>query len=433
MALTTVKGSVLDPSENIYTPAGTGAVATNVKAKLDERVSVKDFGATGDGVTDDITELELADAQTGANHVHVPKGTYVTTAAASTFSKVFSGEGHLEVSGQDRGNIFSYIDAEQTAATGTSWTNQFDGDNSKAPWQLDVQYEATVSDPFGAEGTSYVYRPEIIPVFNQLRVGAGVGFNSATAGNGPGRTGAVVQRNKVSHIGQGDAACYNAEAFVSGTKAGATDWLAQPAAVLYNGSMSAGANYVYLNCTEFRLTGSTYDCAAIGAVYNLERDTARSAQNTYWGGVVIQSQGTASVDDGMFMAGDMKYPINLVRATSTSAAIVMAQDHKIAFDGSSGGDSYNTTVGTTYISFNGTTLVTRVAGINTFSASSTSVTLTTNVQLNLTGSGGVINYPTAATAAAAGAGVGALPATPEAFINIKVGGTSYKIPYYPVS
>ena len=36
-----------------YTPAGTGAVATTVQSKLRESVSVKDFGATGDGVTDD--------------------------------------------------------------------------------------------------------------------------------------------------------------------------------------------------------------------------------------------------------------------------------------------------------------------------------------------------------------------------------------------
>jgi hypothetical protein len=36
-----------------YTPAGTGAVLTTVQAKLRESVSVKDFGAVGDGVTDD--------------------------------------------------------------------------------------------------------------------------------------------------------------------------------------------------------------------------------------------------------------------------------------------------------------------------------------------------------------------------------------------
>jgi hypothetical protein len=38
-----------------YQPAGTGAVTTTVQAKLRETVSVKDFGAVGDGITDDTT------------------------------------------------------------------------------------------------------------------------------------------------------------------------------------------------------------------------------------------------------------------------------------------------------------------------------------------------------------------------------------------
>jgi parallel beta-helix repeat protein len=46
-------GSVTDASLVNYTPAGTGAVVTTVQTKLRESVSVEDFGAVGDGVTDD--------------------------------------------------------------------------------------------------------------------------------------------------------------------------------------------------------------------------------------------------------------------------------------------------------------------------------------------------------------------------------------------
>ncbi len=43
-----------------YLPAGTGAVATTVQAKLRETVSVKDFGAVGNGVADDTAAIQAA-------------------------------------------------------------------------------------------------------------------------------------------------------------------------------------------------------------------------------------------------------------------------------------------------------------------------------------------------------------------------------------
>ena len=43
-----------------YLPAGAGAVATTVQSKLRESVSVKDFGAVGDGVTNDAAAIQAA-------------------------------------------------------------------------------------------------------------------------------------------------------------------------------------------------------------------------------------------------------------------------------------------------------------------------------------------------------------------------------------
>lgn len=56
-----------------FQQAGTGTVTTTVQAKLRETVSVKDFGAVGDGVTDDTTAFNSAPS----GIVHIPAGTYL--------------------------------------------------------------------------------------------------------------------------------------------------------------------------------------------------------------------------------------------------------------------------------------------------------------------------------------------------------------------
>lgn len=66
-----------------YTPAGTGAVATNVQNKLRESVSVLDFGATGDGITNDEDAFNAAWTASNPQAVLVPAGTYEITGSVT--------------------------------------------------------------------------------------------------------------------------------------------------------------------------------------------------------------------------------------------------------------------------------------------------------------------------------------------------------------
>lgn len=58
-----------------YTPDGTGAVARSVASKLQESVSVKDFGAVADGVTDCTAQVQLAmnSLSSAGGYVLIPK------------------------------------------------------------------------------------------------------------------------------------------------------------------------------------------------------------------------------------------------------------------------------------------------------------------------------------------------------------------------
>ena len=88
-------GNSINASAVTYDPYVTGAVTTNVQTKLRETVSVKDFGAVGNGLDDDTTAINNALA-TG-NSVYFPDGTYIVTALTLSSSGVtLSGNGILK-------------------------------------------------------------------------------------------------------------------------------------------------------------------------------------------------------------------------------------------------------------------------------------------------------------------------------------------------
>jgi hypothetical protein len=85
----------LDIADVGFLQAGTGAVERTVQSKLRDVVSVKDFGAVGDGVTDDTAAIQAAlNAAAESNkRLFVPSGSYLcnSSLACDNASANFNG------------------------------------------------------------------------------------------------------------------------------------------------------------------------------------------------------------------------------------------------------------------------------------------------------------------------------------------------------
>lgn len=124
---TPINPSSLGAAAVAYIPAGTGAVATNVQAKLRETVSVRDFGAVGDGVTDDTAAIQAAidslpqgvdvtvavgvSQTTGGGILSFPAGSYKITANLNITKKKVRivGPARLVLDAGVTGFAFQYV------------------------------------------------------------------------------------------------------------------------------------------------------------------------------------------------------------------------------------------------------------------------------------------------------------------------------------
>lgn len=129
--------STLWDSVNIpYLAAGFGAITTNVRDKLRETVSVKDFGVVGDGVADDTTAFQNAiNAAIDANNktLHIPSGnTYkITGTLIITQGVMLVAEGS-QGSAQDYGTtIIHYSNSDLFVWNGNGIANKGTGGGLK--------------------------------------------------------------------------------------------------------------------------------------------------------------------------------------------------------------------------------------------------------------------------------------------------------------
>lgn len=207
----------------------------------------------------------------------------------------------------------------------------FNGDLSKLA--LPIEHRITGAATLSQPTTGYVYTPEAAGIY--LHSYNSSGHNQGTADN-TGRTGATAMRVKVFNAGQGDHVAYNASGFVTGTKSGSTHFLANPAAVLFNGDMQAGADGVYLNPYETICQDGGYDVACVGIVNNFVRTNATGAKSVVWNGYRAQSSGSASCDAVVSATGKWLSGLDFTPASvdfgANQAAIALKTGQRIYFN-----------------------------------------------------------------------------------------------------
>lgn len=100
-----------DSSLVTFIQAGAGAVVRTAQAKMRDIVSVKDFGAVGEGVTDDTVAIQAAvAASTAAGKIlYFPSGTYVCNSVLGAIGCSMSGDGFLSSTIEYTGTLADFI------------------------------------------------------------------------------------------------------------------------------------------------------------------------------------------------------------------------------------------------------------------------------------------------------------------------------------
>jgi len=124
--------ATLNANDIVYNPAGAAAVATTVQSKLRETVSVKDFGAKGDGITDDTLAIQNAIAYAGEQialsaginnfiknaTVYIPSGIYIVSGTLQLYyGVILEGDGTASTILKHQGGYVSCIEAGRYIVT----------------------------------------------------------------------------------------------------------------------------------------------------------------------------------------------------------------------------------------------------------------------------------------------------------------------------
>lgn len=328
--------------------AAPAAAQTMATPGLAEANNVRQHGALGNGVSVDLKALLAAPSP-----VFLPAGTYYTGTSIYALQgnrrySAMGGDGRIAT--LESGRVvpqspdLSIISHPPAPPLGGGFNRMFSGDMSAV--HLAFQTEIKGPDTLGRPTSGWHINPATAGIAGFLFIDRSAGFSNGLHHAGQGRTGAAASYIQLQHAGNGDATAYFGAAAVSGTNPGATSFLANPAAGLFGGQVSALAPGVYLQGVgDINLNDKGHDVAGIGAVFNLNRTVGTGALGATWIGVrVQQSSGKIAYDAAYSAAGKGAIGLDLSSMTlqnaagvPTHSAIALAAGQRIMGNARDGG------------------------------------------------------------------------------------------------
>lgn len=315
-------------------------------------ISPKDYGAVGDGTTDDTAAITVVDALVPAKYV--PSGVYDTTLAASALDGPYWGQGQIrDVANSLRAPWFSAIKAAPASlGDHSSITTAFNGDLSRV--QIAMEHRITGAATLGQPVTGYQADPETSAVYLNMFNSSG---HNQSLGSNVGRTAARAIRLQIANAGQGDCIGIHFGGVVSSTKASSTNFLANPAVTMMDGALFSGIAGAFLNAGEMQLRDGGFDSAGVGWNMVFERTVATGAKSAIWIGERMSSIGSQPIDVAYSMSGLIKNGLDTTACTISGAAIAIAANQRIygnaaaSASGSTDAGWYATALGTAYLTY----------------------------------------------------------------------------------